>query len=436
MRKAEMGFTVNFRNVILSVVITSQVCGCAWMKSRWPWSKKDVPVNTPNQTSPWETEEKIPETSERQAESQPAPQPPAAAVRDRRPAPTTGKVSTAPSSPPVKPRIIGDPEIVAASLLQVNNRFFSIDDIIRAAEPRLAKLPKGLSPLLLRQRIGEIIATTIRDEVGQTLVLERASRYLTEHQTKRIEAEVQERLKGMIAETDGSRKKLEKTLQSEGTTLALTLDSHRDAMKVQYYLRSKFASAITVNRRMLWEYYRRHRDEFTSPKKVQMRIIAAPVKVFAGKGGTTTAPAKLQAEDAVNKAAEAVRKGEDFGDVAKRISRGVKAPVGGLWPLMPAGSFREAKVEKAAFALVEGQVSEIIETPAGFFIVKAERVVPRKIIRFERAQAGIEKHLRAEQYRKLTDKYFDELYKSASILRSDQFLDLTVDRAVAKYLSP
>ena len=419
------------RHAAMLVILAAQTCSCTWVRTIWAGREKEVPVSRPEKAAPSRSRDEIRETQQ--------PAPPAAVQDEPLPA-TKPPVLVAPSTMPAEAKVLGEPRIVAASLVKVNDRFFSMDEIVSAAGPQLAKLPSGLPPALLRQRIGEIIATTIRDQIGQTLVLEEVNKRMTDELKERIESRVQGRLKEMIAGAGGSKKLLEQKLRAEGTTPERALEAYRDGLKVQSYLQDKFAPAIAVDRRMLWEHYRSHLEEFTTPKKVAMQIIAAPVNALlpAGTGDVTAgelAAAKARAKEHSTKAAAALKQGKDFGEVAKTFSKGIKASGEGVWPLMPAGSFRNTEVERAAFALKEGQVSGIVETEEGFFIVKAKRVIPEKVASFEEAQAGIEERLRTEQYNKLAAKYFDELYKSATISRSEELFHLAVERAVAKYLS-
>ena len=104
--------------------------------------------------------------------------------------------------------------------------------------------------------------------------------------------------------------------------------------------------------------------------------------------------------------------------------------------MMSAGSFDSEPVEAAAFVLGPGQFSSVIETDIGFFIVRAARVKPGKSVSFEQAQEDIEIILRRQQFRKLVDDYFQRLSEGATIIQPDDFVALTVDRAVAKYHKP
>ena len=52
--------------------------------------------------------------------------------------------------------------------------------------------------------------------------------------------------------------------------------------------------------------------------------------------------ARAKARARIEEAAKAIGAGEDFAAVADRFSAGSGNPGGGNWPLMPAGSFRQA----------------------------------------------------------------------------------------------
>jgi parvulin-like peptidyl-prolyl isomerase len=399
------------------------------VRQRWPWRKKDVPVSKPTESAQGDPYLAIQDPAASSASAEPSREAPAA------PKPAAPRES---SGAAVGPKAWGKPEIVAASLLQVNDRFFTVDDIVKLAGPRLAELPRHLPAALLRPRVEEIITTTMREQVSQTLVLERVESLISEEVNRRIESQVEQQRKTMVAEA-GSEKALEAKLAEKGTTVEQALDYFRRSLKVRTFLQNKFESATVVSRRMLWEYYRSHEKEFTRPKKVQMQIIAEPIEAFGPEGSGALTPAELtaarqQAGQTIKKAAEALKGGKDFGEVAISFSRGIKASSGGLWPLMPAGSFIHTEVEKAAFSLGEGQVSDIIETEAGFFIVKAKRVVAEELVSFEDAQAGIEQRLRADRYEQLVGEYLEELYSSATIKRCDELLNFAVERAIARHL--
>ena len=420
------------------------------MKDRWPWGKK-VPVTAPNEAAvaadpvgnPAGGPDAVPAaqgepvsinrpTTMTDLLSEPA----ATASKRNDPAQAQPAETVAPSPSPAGAD--RQPELVAASGLEVSGQIITIKQLLHAAEPQLSALPGGLPDSAFRNQARQIIEEEVQNEKNQLLVLAEAERRLTEKQKGQIEAELDLLYRNMLGEADGSPTKLQQDLERQGTTLEQVLQQERRALTIQTYLRSILTPAISINRRTLLNYYRQHRSEFAEPKKVQMQLIAVPFASFypeevVAASEAQIQQAKAQARQEIREAAKALRDGEDFGAVGKRLSRGPKAQDGGLWRPMPAGSFRETAVEQAAFRLQEGQASEVIETETGCYIVKVARVLAGQTIRFEDAQQKIENILREEQFRKLVDDYFERVRVNAAVTCSEKFLELAVERALEQY---
>jgi len=249
---------------------------------------------------------------------------------------------------------------------------------------------------------------------------------------------MEETRRDMIAHAAGSIETLKARIRREGTTLEAVLKEQQRELTVRYYMQVKFGPAIIVNRRMLWNYYRQHKNDFVVEREVQMQIIAAPYRRFLPAGVIDPTDeeievAKAEAKQTIESALAKLQAGEDFGDVAKQYSRGLRAEKGGVWPMMGAGNFRNSRVEKEAFTLPEGKHSGIIEGKDGDYIVKAMKVKPGKITPFIEAQASIEQTLRDRQYDKLSFEYMDKLFKNAAIDAPPEFIALAVERAVERY---
>lgn len=330
-------------------------------------------------------------------------------------------------------------EVFPASMLQVNNQYISIDEIVRGQGEQLKAIPKGFGEERFRKRAAEILAEETRRQVSECLVLTEASRRIDDEQKKRIDQEMDSVLRQMIAEMGaGSKKKLEQVLVEQGTTLDTVLANHRRHVTVAAYMHHKLQASVRINRTLLWDYYTRHQDEFTREYKVRMQTITVPFREFlpAGETAPTEAmidSAKKRARERIEKAAGELKAGKKFADAAMAYSKDSKAAEGGLWPAMPAGSFRDTKVEAAAFALPEGQVSEIVEGLSGYTLVKAAEVQGGKTKPFEEAQADIENKLRDQQERALTEQYFTQLLENSTVVQYNKFLERAVDRAVEQF---
>lgn len=381
-----------------------------------------------------------PKDSGEPAESLPeAKQPPVEVAKEPlvKPAP-----DTPPSKPvePVKPepQHPGDTEMVAASVLQVNDKYITVKEIMQVVRPKLAELPRNLPEKAFRLRAGEILKRELHFKIDNILVLEEASRGLTDGQNELLDRELVALRERLVASAGGSKTKLEADMVKQGTTLEEHLNNYRDQMVVRAHLHERFYKAIEIKPKDLRAYYRKHKSDFTMVHEVQMQIVAAPFRLFLAEGvGRPTElelkAAKAKAKELVTQAREAIKTGEEFDSVAKRLSRGIKADKGGYWPMMAAGSFREKKVEQAAFKLEREQVSEIIETDTGYFIVKAANIKPGKLIGFKDAQAKIADKLRQQEFNELVSKHYRRLYESATVLQAAQFEKTVLDLMVAEY---
>jgi parvulin-like peptidyl-prolyl isomerase len=335
-------------------------------------------------------------------------------------------------------KVLGQPQVVASSVLQVNNRFITAEDVLKRLVTRVRALPRTASEDAFRRAVGAIAAEEIRGQVSRVLVLAEAEKKLPDEAKKKVDGEVENQLRDMITEAGGSKSLLKEKLAKEGVSLDDVMTEIRQREMSSLYLRSRFMPAIVVSRQMLWDHYRANRKDHEQDKKVQMQIIAAPVRAFlpadvARPNGAEEAAAKDAARKHIEAAQAALAKGEEFGAVATRMSKDIKAAEGGLWPLMAAGSFREARVEEAAFGLIEGQTAGPIETESGYYIVKAKRVVGGRLVPFEEAQEEITHTLRNEQYRKLTDDYYHELIGGATVNHNAEFVELVIEQAVARW---
>ncbi len=343
-------------------------------------------------------------------------------------------------APPTSAKPLAPGEVVAVSALQVNDKFVSVGEILRLAHRELDQVPKNITESTFRLRAAEIIQEVIRGRITQLLVLREATKRVTEEMTKQIDKELADLKKEWVVEIGkGSVQKLEAVLREDGTSLKELLEDERNRLISQAYLREKFIASIYVNHRMLMDYFRKHQAEFSSDKQVQMQLIAEPEAAFLNREATgqPTAAERTRARDqaraVIEQCAAELKNGADFGELAKKRSKGLKAEQGGLWPMLSAGSFKETRVEEAAFAMTKGQVSDIIETPSGFFIVKVADVKPGKVADFEQVQEQIESALRQQQYRRMTDTYLQDMLRHATIVHSEEFTRLAIDRAVNKY---
>jgi peptidyl-prolyl cis-trans isomerase D len=130
------------------------------------------------------------------------------------------------------------------------------------------------------------------------------------------------------------------------------------------------AKGITVDDAELHKYYDKHKADFMQPEERRARQILIRVSPTASKAVRAAARKKLEAIQAKLKA------GADFATLARKDSQDKStASQGGDLGYFTKGTLA-ADLDKAAFSLKPGQVSDIVETPFGYHLVQLEAIKP------------------------------------------------------------
>jgi len=414
--------------------LAAGLLGCSWADAQfeWPWHRQSVPVTYPTWTSPDNWPQDLPQR----------PKVPEIV--------TTQQATSRPAKAPDEPLKILETREITTSVLPIKDKFITVGEILHDARDKLSVIECDDR---FAGRVRLVINRAIFRRINNELVFSEANARLSKPQKEHVETQVDEILRGMVADAGGSKTKLEKLLAENDLTLQEVLDEHRRKITVNLYQQIKFLPAISINRQMLLGYYREHKADFRVEKKVGMQFIAVLPNKFLPKdiGNNPTlkelGKARAAAKEAINKADKLLKNGADFTEVARKFSD-IKPQTGGKLDPLPKGSLRQKEVEKAAFALKQGQRSDIVETPlikndageivnyGGFYIVKAYKVQEGRITSFEDAQEEINRILRAEQLKRLSDKFSDRLFRESRIPQSPDFVETAVNEAIKLYWKP
>jgi len=153
------------------------------------------------------------------------------------------------------------------------------------------------------------------------------------------------------------------------------------------------------------KYYEEHKDRFTEPEKIEARhILIRPSRKNKDKEAARKA-ARTKAESILKR----LRGGASFATLARRYSQDPgSAKKGGDLGWFPRGVMMKA-FEDAAFALKVGEISDIVETPFGFHIIKVEDRRPAKVKTLFKARAEILNALSSKASRERALKAIESL---------------------------
>src|SRR5581483_7233768 len=148
-----------------------------------------------------------------------------------------------------------------------------------------------------------------------------------------------------------------KTLEAQNYTLGEFKEKEMERMIVQAMRSHNVPRKYIVSPTKIEEYYRKHRDEFTTKEEIKLRMIMIP-----GHADTGSAPAqKALAEEVLGKLAA----GEDFERMAQIYSEDSTRDTGGDWGWIQRNTLA-APLEKIAFNMRVGRISNTIDYPRNY----------------------------------------------------------------------
>ncbi|MCG8336731.1 MAG: peptidylprolyl isomerase [Proteobacteria bacterium] len=171
-------------------------------------------------------------------------------------------------------------------------------------------------------------------------------------------------------------------------------------------------------------YYQEHQEEFSTPDMVRAAIIS--IRFNSNDDQSTIARKQKKANLARKKALKQQTTVKDFGQLAREYSDDVNTRYRGgamTWMAKFSKTYRwDKKVVNAIFSLKKkGEISPLVETPRGFFLVKLMDTQKGQLQPYKVVQNQIKQKLVAEKKR----KWLEEYYKDA---KTDYEISINTDR--------
>lgn len=162
-----------------------------------------------------------------------------------------------------------------------------------------------------------------------------------------------------------------------------------------------YLQRVEVRPEDIEEYYELHLDEFSHPEEVRLRHIL--IKLEPGAKEEVVEEKRRALQEILEK----VRKGEDFAALARAHSEDATAIRGGDLGYVKRGDL-VPEVESAAFALKPGEVSDIVSSPFGLHILKAEDVRAARQDALDEVKERIREEIAREKARQLARRKAEE----------------------------
>ena len=183
-----------------------------------------------------------------------------------------------------------------------------------------------------------------------------------------------------------------------------------DQYLAQEYLSKVVVANVTSTDEEMKKYYAEHGKDFLIPEAVKVRhiFISAPKDSAA----ELKDKARAKTEDLLRQ----IRENEDFGKIAREYSEDSdSAAKGGDLGYITAGKTNSQEFENVAFALKPGEVSNIVETPFGFHIIRVDERREKRTASFDEAKEYIQAQLKEQNKQKKGQEFLDNLVRESGL---------------------
>jgi peptidyl-prolyl cis-trans isomerase SurA len=249
-------------------------------------------------------------------------------------------------------------EIIA----RVNNEIITRSEYDKARqtaeEDAKSECQNRCTPEQLQAAVEDRRKNTLRDLVDQSLLVQRAK-----DMGVSVEPELIKRLDAIRIENKlASMEELEKAVSSQGLNWEDFRNNIRNTLLTQRVIGSEVGSHITISDDEVSKYYEAHKAEYVRPEQVALREIVVSTE---GKKPEELPDLKKKAETALKR----VQDGEDFGEIAKRLSDGSTKSQGGFLGVYKRGELSK-ELEDKVFKMKRKELTEVMETKQGYLVLE------------------------------------------------------------------
>ena len=296
-----------------------------------------------------------------------------------------------------------EPEVVDGVAAVVNGEVITFSQVRGVVAPREKLLRAQFDGEELLKKVKEARAAALQDLIDRQLILQAFKKENFQIPDHFVEERMHD-----IVRTDfgGDRNTFIKTLEAQNFTMGDFRKMETEKMIVQAMRSHNVKLATIASPAKVEEYYKAHRDEFTSKAQIKLRLIMIPSHASDGNAAAQTAMA--------NEIFGKLVSGAEFERMAQLYSEDSTREKGGDWGWVERNTLA-APLEKVAFSLELGKFSNVIEFGGNYYILKVEDKHGGDTRSLADARADIEKKLIQQEAQDLQEKWLASLRSKAYI---------------------
>ena len=296
-----------------------------------------------------------------------------------------------------------EPQVVDGIAAIVNGEVITYSQVRSLSAPREKLLRSQLTGKDLESKLLELRQLALRDLIDRRLVIQAFKKESYQIPDHFVDQRMQEIMRESFG---GDRNTFIKTLEAQNYTLGEFKEKEMERMIVAAMRSHNVKTNSIVSPTKIEDYYRKHHEEFTTKEEIKLRMI-----MISGQKDTASAPAqKALAEEVLGRLAS----GAEFDRTAQVYSEDSTRDNGGDWGWIERNTLA-APLEKFAFNMPVGRISNIIEYAGNYYILKVEDKRGGTTRSLAEARSDIEKKLLQVEAQGIQERWIAGLRAKAYI---------------------
>jgi parvulin-like peptidyl-prolyl isomerase len=285
----------------------------------------------------------------------------------------------------------------------VNGEVITYSQVRQLSAPQERMLRQQYTGEELTKKLTELRQLAVKDLIDRRLVIQAFKKESFEIPDHLVDMRVQQIIRESFG---GDRNTFVKTLEAQNFTLGEFKQKEMEKIIVGAMKGHNVKTNSVVSPTKIEEYYRKHRDEFTSKEQIKLRMI-----MISGHKDTASAPAQKElAEEVLGKLAS----GAEFEQMAQMYSEDSTKDNGGDWGWIERKTLAEP-LEKFAFNMPVARISNIVDYAGNYYILKVEDKHGGSTKSLNEVRADIEKKLVQEEAQQIQERWLASLRQKAYI---------------------
>ena len=268
----------------------------------------------------------------------------------------------------------GEAGIIDGIAAVVNDDVILQSELLEIIEPYRREYATKYSGKELNDRIRATARALLEAAIEKQLLLQEAARRGVE-----IEGPMVDEVVKTVRDRFNSDEEFRSAIAEQGETMATFRKRHEEdliARRLSQLKLREFDKEVTVSEQDVRDFYEKHEEELAVEAK------AEPFKMFVSADSSLPPDERAMRRGVLEKALAEVKSGADFEGLAERLAEGNTSV-----PVEVGRGDLPAELERAVLSMQVGEVSDILESEQGFYIVK--------VVRSESQDAPDEDELRA-----------------------------------------